>query len=74
MLDEDTVTLTLICVACGKVRAIRVPRERGVPAGRHLWECLECQAKSASPANVGRQWIKRRRQEHVTEPADREEK
>ena len=72
--ERDNVTLTLVCVACGKVRAIRVPRKRGVPAGRHLWECLDCQAKGTTAGSAGRSWIKRAQQEHGTEPPDREEK
>ncbi len=72
--DGDNVMLTLVCVACGAVRAIRIPRERGVPPGRHLWECLDCQAKCVGAGSVGRPWKKRARPKCEAEPKDGEEK
>jgi hypothetical protein len=72
--DGDYVMLTLVCVACRTVLAIRVPRERGVPAGRHLWECLECQVKGTSAAGARWPWKKLPLRNCETEPSDRDEK
>ena len=74
MSDGEQVPLTLVCAACGTVQVIRVPRERGVPAGRYMWECFDCQGKSADARASGRPWKKHLRQEHETELPDREEK
>ncbi len=73
MSDGDHVTLTLVCVVCGTARAIWVPRKRGVPAGRHLWECLDCQAKGTGVGGAVRPWKKQERQGSKAEPSDREE-
>jgi hypothetical protein len=48
MKAEDRVPITLRCIGCLTEREILIPRERGVAAGKYLWECLECQRRRIS--------------------------
>jgi hypothetical protein len=45
MRAEDLVPITLRCFRCLAEREFLIPRDRGVAAGKYLWECLECQRK-----------------------------
>ncbi len=45
MKAEDRVPITLRCFRCLAEREILIPRERGVAAGKYLWECFACQEK-----------------------------
>jgi len=38
-------SITLRCFVCLTEREILIPRERGVAAGKYLWECLKCQGR-----------------------------
>ncbi|GAB4244279.1 MAG: hypothetical protein OHK0028_22590 [Deltaproteobacteria bacterium] len=46
---DNRVTLTLVCIGCRREQVIQVPLERGVPPGRHYWECFPCQEKKYGP-------------------------
>lgn len=46
---DNLVTLTLVCIGCRGEQDIQVPLERGMPPGRHYWECFPCQEKKNGP-------------------------
>jgi hypothetical protein len=42
-MNGDRVSLTIICVRCGRTQVISVPKERGIRPGRYPWACFDCQ-------------------------------
>jgi predicted RNA-binding Zn-ribbon protein involved in translation (DUF1610 family) len=42
-MNGDRLSLTFVCVDCGRVLVVRVPKARGVFPGRYPWRCFQCQ-------------------------------